>query len=53
MAINAPDEETMNEVISERYGHPPHECEEHIDITQNVYPSGMDMMSKSGPLQHM
>ena len=39
LAIEAPDEDTMNEVISERYGHPPHECEEHIDITQNVYPS--------------
>ena len=39
MAIHAPDEDTMNEVISERYGHPPHDCEEHIDITQNVYPN--------------
>ena len=38
IAINAPDEGTMNQVISDKYGHPLHECEEHIDITQNVYP---------------
>jgi len=39
MAIHAPDEETMNLVISEKYGHPPHKCEDNIEITQSVYPS--------------
>jgi len=39
MAIHAPDEETMNLVISEKYGYPPHECEDNIEITHSVYPS--------------
>lgn len=36
-AVNSSDEESMNSLISEDYGYPPHVCEDHLENSENIY----------------